>query len=53
MMLLLKPPGRGGWAPVTIHIPTQRKEFPPPIEVRVGRCVTIDGRVYRIAKVLP
>jgi hypothetical protein len=52
-MLVLRPIGRGSWAPVTLHIPTQRKEFPLPIEVRVGRHVTIDGRVYRIAKVLP
>lgn len=53
MTLVLRPLGRGNWAPLLLQIPASRKELPLlPIEVRVGRRLTIDGRVFRIAKVL-
>lgn len=53
-MLVLKPIGRGNWAPLQLEIPKPRKELPLlPIDTRPGQRLTIEGRVFRIAKVLP
>lgn len=53
-MLILRPLGRGNWAPIRLEIPRGRKELPTlPIEARVGQRMTIDGRVFRVSKVMP
>lgn len=51
-MLLLRPPGRGNWTPIVLAI-TESKHSPLPLEVFVGQRLTIAGRVFRVAKVLP
>jgi|WetSurMetagenome_2_1015567.scaffolds.fasta_scaffold803801_2 hypothetical protein len=52
-MLILKPPGRGNWAPIQLEIPPVRRELPTlPLEWYVGQRVEIAGRVFRVARVL-
>jgi hypothetical protein len=50
--LLLRPPGRGNWSPVVVAL-EGGKNAPLPLEVHVGQRLTIAGRVFRIARVLP
>lgn len=49
-MLLLRPPGKGNWAPLIVAIEGKRLA---PLLIRVGQRMTIADQVYRIAKVLP
>lgn len=51
-MLVLRPLGRGAWTPVVLAI-TESKHSPLPLEVFRGQRVTLGGRVFRVAKVLP
>jgi len=54
MTLILRPIGRGNWAPLQLDIPRTRKELPLlPIEARKGVRLDIAGRTFRIAKVIP
>jgi len=54
MTLILRPIGRGNWAPLQLDIPRTRKEVPLlPIDTRRGQRLEIAGRVFRIAQVLP
>lgn len=50
MTLLLKPPGRGRWAPITVAIEGRHAI---PLAFKVGDLFTLADRVFRIAKVLP
>lgn len=52
MTLVLRPVGRGNWAPVLIAI-TESKHSPLPLEVYAGQRLTVADRIFRIAKVLP
>lgn len=52
MTLLLKPPGRGAWTPLLLRI-EHSKHAPLPLEVHVGQRISIAGRVFRVAKVMP
>lgn len=49
-MLLLKPQGRGNWAPIVMAIEGQRAA---PLLVKVGDQVTLGGIVFKVSKVLP
>jgi hypothetical protein len=48
--LILRPPGRGNWAAITMAITGQRAS---PMLVRVGQLLTLGGVTFRIAQVLP
>lgn len=50
MTLLLRPPGRGNWAPITIEV-LRSRHSPLPLEVFVGQRWILAGREFRIAKV--
>jgi hypothetical protein len=52
MTLILRPPGRGNWKPVTLTV-SQCRNSPLPLEFHVNQRVTLAGHVLRIAKVLP
>lgn len=47
-MLILKPQGRGNWAPLTVTIEGKRAA---PLFFQVGGFFTITGRIYRICEV--
>ena len=49
-MLILKPKGRGNWAPVTMVVDGDRAT---PLLIKVGETVTLAGIVFRICKVIP
>jgi hypothetical protein len=49
-MLILRPPGRGNWAPVILAIEGKRAA---PLLVRVGDLIPLAGQVFRVAKVMP
>lgn len=49
MTLILRPPGRGNWAPLVLHVQGQRAA---PLLVRVGDRLPIGGQVYRVSKVM-
>lgn len=50
MTLVLRPPGRGNWAPLIVRI--EGKRFAPMAEnVRPGMFFTLGSRTYRIAEV--
>lgn len=49
----LRPLGRGGWSPLVLSYDSRvRSEMPAPLEYRRGQVVTIDGREYRVSKVV-
>ena len=48
MTLLLKPKGRGNWAPLELTITGSRAQ---PLLFRIGELITLAGIVYRIHKV--
>jgi hypothetical protein len=50
MTLILRPPGRGNWAPLIVKIDGQRAA---PLLVFVGQLVTLGGQVFRVARVQP
>lgn len=50
MTLILRPSGRGNWAPVTMAIDGSRAT---PLLVRAGQKITLGDVVFRIVKVLP
>jgi hypothetical protein len=50
MTLILRPPGRGNWAPLIMKIDGERSA---PLLVRVGQLLTLGGQVFRIAGVKP
>lgn len=50
MTLILVPPGRGRWSPLTVVIDGSRAA---PLFFRVGQRVELGGRVFRVSKVLP
>jgi hypothetical protein len=52
LTLILRPLGRGNWAPMLLRI-EQSKHAPLPLEVHVGQRLTVAGRTFRVAKVLP
>ena len=49
-MLILRPQGRGNWAPVVMAIEGARAA---PLLVKAGQLITLGGIVWRISKVLP
>lgn len=51
-MLVLRPPGRGNWKPVLLHI-DQSRNCPLPLEFHVNQRVELGGYVFRVCKVLP
>lgn len=53
MTVLLRPPGRGNWAPLTLRLGPPGKHGPLPLEVQVGQRWVLDGKVFRVSKVLP
>ena len=50
MKLILRPPGRGNWAPLIVAIEGKRAA---PMLVRKDQRIELGAVVYRIAKVLP
>lgn len=52
MTLILRPPGRGCWRPVTLCV-EGKPHLPPPMYFAVGQRITLGGMVFRVAKVLP
>lgn len=50
MTLILVPPGRGRWAPLTVAIDGDRAA---PLFFRVGQRIELGGLLFRIQKVLP
>lgn len=50
MILILRPPGRGNWAPITVAIEGRHAI---PLAFRVGDLFILADRVFRIARVLP
>lgn len=50
MTVILKPSGRGNWAPVTMQIDGRHVT---PLSVRVSQLVPIGGIVFRVCQVLP
>jgi hypothetical protein len=49
-MLLLVPPGRGNWSPLTVEI---KGRHAIPLAFKVGDLFTLADRVFRISKVMP
>jgi hypothetical protein len=49
-MLILRPRGKGNWAPLVLAIEGRRAS---PLLIRVGQLVTLGDLVFRISKVLP
>jgi hypothetical protein len=49
-MLVLRPVGRGNWAPLIVAIEGTRAS---PLLIRVGQVIPIGGVQFRISKVLP
>lgn len=52
MTLILRPPGRGNWKPVTMKV-TGNPHLPPPMFFAVGQIVPLGGMVFRVSRVLP
>jgi len=52
LTLILRPLGRGNWAPLLLTLAHSR-HAPLPLEVHAGQRWTIAGKVFRIARVLP
>lgn len=50
MTLILRPPGRGNWAPLTIQVSGQRLG---PVDFHIGQRVVLGGHEWRVSKVLP
>lgn len=50
MTLLLKPAGKGNWAPVSMTLVGNRAS---PILVTPGQLLTIGGVTFRICQVMP
>lgn len=48
--MILKPSGRGNWAPVTMQIDGRHVT---PLSVRVGQLLTLGGIVFRVCEVRP
>lgn len=53
MIVILRPPGRGNWAPVRLDLLMPGKHGPLPLEVLVGQRWVLDGKVFRVSKVMP
>jgi hypothetical protein len=53
LTLVLVPPGRGRWSPISVQYDPKRRALPNRIEVRVNDRMPLDGVVYRVAKVMP
>ena len=51
MTLILRPPGRGNWAPVVMTI-EQSKHSPLPLYVSRGQVLPIGGQLLRVVRVL-
>ena len=51
MTVILRPPGRGNWAPVVMTIEPSR-HAPLPLYVLPGQLVTIAGQVLRVVRML-
>lgn len=47
-MLLLKPVGRGNWAPLTLRLDGTRAK---PLLVRVGELINLAGVTWRVCEV--
>ena len=50
MTLILVPPGRGRWSPLTVAIEGDRAA---PLLFRVGQRIELGGVLFRIQKVMP
>ena len=50
MTLVLRPPGRGNWAPVTIVI-EQSKHAPMPLFFRIGQVLEIGGQLLVVREI--
>jgi len=50
MIVILRPPGRGNWAPLTIKVSGRRLA---PVDLYVGQRVVLGGYEWRISKVVP
>lgn len=50
MILILRPPGRGNWAPLFVTIEGKRTA---PLFIRAGQKWFIGGQTFRICKVMP
>jgi hypothetical protein len=50
--VVLRPLGRGNWAPVVLRV-DHGKNTPLPLEFYVGQRVELGGHVFRVSKVLP
>lgn len=50
MTLVLRPPGRGKWAPLVVHITGRRAG---PLLQRAGDRVQLLGRTWRVVEVRP
>lgn len=53
MIVILRPPGRGAWSPVRLELVAPGKHGPLPLEVVVGMRWVLDGKVFRVSKVIP
>lgn len=50
MILILVPPGRGNWSPITIAIEGRHAV---PLAFKVGDQFTLADRIFRIARIYP
>ena len=50
MTLILRPPGRGKWSPITVAIEGRHAI---PLAFKVGDPFTLADRVFRISRVFP
>jgi len=50
VILILRPPGRGNWAPITLAVSGLRLG---PVDFHVGQRVLLGGQEWRVSKVLP
>jgi hypothetical protein len=50
MILILRPPGRGNWKPITVTVEGDRAH---PLFIQVGQRLFLGGRTFRICKVIP
>jgi len=51
-MLVLRRLGRGNHSPVRVAFdPARQKEWPTPVEAKVGTRLTLFGVVYRVSRI--
>jgi hypothetical protein len=50
LIVILKPKGKGNWAPLTMQIDGRHVT---PLSVRVGQLLPIGGIVFRVCEVRP